>query len=64
MATKDKVEEIEYIIPSSLIVSDNVDISLNHSTTNIDQRKVPATKREVWSYYAYYAANNGIGSFQ
>jgi hypothetical protein len=24
----------------------------------------PATKKEVWSYYAYYAGNNGIGSFQ
>ena len=24
----------------------------------------PATKREVWSYYAYFAANNGLGSFQ
>lgn len=24
----------------------------------------PATKKELWSYYAYYAGNNGIGSFQ
>ncbi|KAI9736358.1 MAG: hypothetical protein M1834_001244 [Cirrosporium novae-zelandiae] len=24
----------------------------------------PATKKEVWAYYAYYAGNNGIGSFQ
>jgi hypothetical protein len=24
----------------------------------------PATKKEVFSYYAYYAGNNGIGSFQ
>ncbi|RDW87444.1 autophagy-related protein [Coleophoma crateriformis] len=24
----------------------------------------PATQKEVWSYYAYYAGNNGIGSFQ
>ncbi|RAL68785.1 hypothetical protein DID88_007476 [Monilinia fructigena] len=24
----------------------------------------PATRRELWSYYAYYAGNNGIGSFQ
>lgn len=24
----------------------------------------PATKKEVYSYYAYYAGNNGIGSFQ
>ena len=24
----------------------------------------PATRGEVWSYYAYFAANNGIGSFQ
>jgi len=24
----------------------------------------PATAKEVASYYAYYAGNNGIGSFQ
>lgn len=24
----------------------------------------PATRKELWSYYAYYAGNNGIGSFQ
>lgn len=24
----------------------------------------PATKKEVFSYYTYYAGNNGIGSFQ
>lgn len=24
----------------------------------------PATKKEVWSYYAFYAADNGIGTFQ
>ncbi|KAF2178036.1 hypothetical protein K469DRAFT_754767 [Zopfia rhizophila CBS 207.26] len=24
----------------------------------------PATKKELYSYYAYYAGNNGIGSFQ
>jgi hypothetical protein len=24
----------------------------------------PATRKEVWSYYAYYAGNNGIGSYQ
>lgn len=24
----------------------------------------PATRKEVWSYYCYYAGNNGIGSFQ
>lgn len=24
----------------------------------------PATKKEVWAYYTYYAGNNGIGAFQ
>jgi hypothetical protein len=24
----------------------------------------PATRKEVFSYYVYYAGNNGIGSFQ
>jgi hypothetical protein len=29
-----------------------------------DLRSAPATRKELWSYYAYYAGNNGIGSFQ
>ena len=35
-------------------------------TTFVEEKPYgpPATKREVWSYYAYFAANNGIGSFQ
>ena len=24
----------------------------------------PATRKEVWSYYSFYAADNGIGTFQ
>lgn len=24
----------------------------------------PAAQKEIFSYYAYYAGNNGIGSFQ
>ena len=28
------------------------------------QNGPPATKKEVWSYYAFYAADNGIGTFQ
>lgn len=24
----------------------------------------PATTKEVWAYYTYYAGNNGIGAFQ
>jgi hypothetical protein len=38
-----------------------------HEIRNLDQyiaKGPPATKREVISYYAYYAGNNGIGSFQ
>jgi hypothetical protein len=29
-----------------------------------DKNDPPATKKELYSYYAYYAGNNGIGSFQ
>lgn len=29
-----------------------------------DENDPAATKRELYSYYAYYAGNNGIGSFQ
>jgi hypothetical protein len=34
------------------------DLSIN------EQISKPATKKEVWSYYAFYAADNGIGTFQ
>ncbi|PBP28854.1 hypothetical protein BUE80_DR000089 [Diplocarpon rosae] len=38
-----------------------------HQTRHLDPDTpvgAPATSREVWSYYSYYAGNNGIGSFQ
>ncbi|PBP19634.1 hypothetical protein BUE80_DR009662 [Diplocarpon rosae] len=38
-----------------------------HQIRHLDQDTpvgAPATSREVWSYYCYYAGNNGIGSFQ
>jgi hypothetical protein len=38
-----------------------------HEIRDLDQYTpsgAPATRKEVWSYYAYYAGNNGIGSFQ
>ncbi|CAL3965120.1 hypothetical protein PZA11_002060 [Diplocarpon coronariae] len=41
-----------------------------HKIRHLDQQTfvgsvgAPATRREVWSYYCYYAGNNGIGSFQ
>ncbi|TVY45806.1 Autophagy-related protein [Lachnellula occidentalis] len=43
------------------------DSSNPHIIRDLDQyapHGPPATKKEVWSYYLYYAANNGIGSFQ
>lgn len=38
-----------------------------HDIKDLDQyvpQGAPATTKEVWSYYSYYAGNNGIGSFQ
>ena len=38
-----------------------------HEPRDLDHYKVsgsPATRKEVASYYTYYAGNNGIGSFQ
>lgn len=38
-----------------------------HGIKDLDQyspQGPPATRKEVWSYYTYYAGNNGIGSFQ
>lgn len=43
------------------------DSSNPHIIRDLDQyapHGPPATRKEVWSYYLYYAANNGIGSFQ
>ncbi|KAG4420787.1 hypothetical protein IFR04_006067 [Cadophora malorum] len=41
--------------------------STPHEIHDLDQYTpvgAPATKKEVYSYYLYYAGNNGIGSFQ
>lgn len=35
-------------------------VDLNDYTTN----RPPATRKEVLSYYAYFAGNNGIGAYQ
>ena len=38
-----------------------------HEIHDLDQyvpNGAPASRKEVYSYYAYYAGNNGIGSFQ
>lgn len=47
--------------PSSNDSTDPHDI---HDLNDYIPSGPPATKKEVWSYYAYYAGNNGIGSFQ
>lgn len=38
--------------------------ALPRNIEGTDLRNAPATRKELWSYYAYYAGNNGIGSFQ
>lgn len=35
-----------------------------HDLDHYEHKGPPATNVEVASYYAYYAGNNGIGSFQ
>jgi hypothetical protein len=38
-----------------------------HEIPDLDQfipKGPPATTKEVWSYYLFYAADNGIGTFQ
>jgi hypothetical protein len=35
-----------------------------HDLDHYENKGPPATNVEVASYYAYYAGNNGIGSFQ
>ncbi|KAH6681508.1 autophagy-related protein 22-like protein [Halenospora varia] len=42
-------------------------LSQPHEIRDLDHyasKGEPATKKEVYSYYTYYAGNNGIGSFQ
>lgn len=45
-------------------VSSNGTSTLPHETVAYATVGQPATRKEVWSYYCYYAGNNGIGSFQ
>jgi hypothetical protein len=44
--------------------SDSTDPHDIHDLTDYIPTGKPATKKEVWSYYTYYAGNNGIGSAQ
>lgn len=47
--------------------STNESTRLPHEIRDLDQyipAGAPASKKEVYAYYAYYAGNNGIGSFQ
>jgi hypothetical protein len=61
MASLEKLPEEAVIQPTTLTEED----SNNDSTTfSHAPSGPPATRRELWAYYAYFAGNNGIGSFQ
>ena len=49
--------------PSALTGAETQSHSMDIDQTP-SRSSTPATRRELWSYYAYYAGNNGIGSFQ
>lgn len=65
MATE-KIEkkDCSVVAPESPDIDVYLNIPPSEALPQTDPRNTPATRREVWSYYAYYAANNGIGSFQ
>lgn len=51
-------------MPNSSAITDSqnnspIAIAFEHKPSG-----VPATRKELWAYYAYFAGNNGIGSFQ
>lgn len=54
----------EESMPNSSAITDSqnnspIAIAFEHKPSG-----VPATRKELWAYYAYFAGNNGIGSFQ
>jgi hypothetical protein len=64
---QDRISKLPFsavAVPDPACPSDSI---APHEMRDFDQyiaRGPPATKLEVFSYYAYYAGNNGIGSFQ
>jgi hypothetical protein len=50
--------------PQSYHDSEDAEASKSTDYTIPQTTGPPATRKELWSYYAYYAGNNGIGSFQ
>lgn len=56
-----ETKETKETKPSSSAITEppNSPIAFDHKPSG-----VPATRKELWAYYAYYAGNNGIGSFQ
>lgn len=60
--------EVKSAIMPSLSVQDNVKANkgepVAHRLESHNENDPAATKKELYSYYAYYAGNNGIGSFQ
>lgn len=63
------MEEEKATIVSALPVQDNPKKRdgpepVAGRTASLDENDPPATRKELYSYYAYYAGNNGIGSFQ
>jgi hypothetical protein len=54
-------------LPFKAVADPNPDDSVNGSNelSNVDHHiGPPATRKEIFSYYLYFAGNNGIGSFQ
>ncbi|KAG9234144.1 autophagy-related protein 22-like protein [Amylocarpus encephaloides] len=67
--SKDHVDEIAVAAPREPSSTEGPSKANrnSHEIRDLDQyvpQGPPATKKEVYSYYAYYAGNNGIGSFQ
>lgn len=63
MATEDKVEGPIFKVKPAEKNGSSLEVFSSISNT-VQHDGVPVTSREIWSYYAYYAASNGIGSCQ
>lgn len=61
---KDTILRLPNLPAQDITKADEPKKPLAHGPESSDESDHPASRKELYSYYAYYAGNNGIGSFQ
>lgn len=51
-------DRLAFSAAAAPLATDTSDVNL------LSKHGPPATRKEVWSYYSFYAADNGIGAYQ